>query len=305
MTYELKQKKPIDSIEVIIDKDKTLKYERVCLARKIFNSIFIIILVHTPTSITRSFIRKSSKKAAKVQNNVTTHTAIDVVYQSGIKFSKRFNFINEIINHTWFNLNNAKALRNRLKLVKKLLKQAVNLKVHEGKKEIIIYSLASGSSRAVIDIVKKFENNISFCIRLLDKDEGALKVSKNIIENKKLKSKDIKLIKDKVRNFSKYCNEGQPDIIEMVGLLDYLDEEKCLLILKKIFNNLAPNGILITANIRNNKERKFLDKVLKWIMVYREPDDLSSVLVRSGFKPENISIYYEPLLTHGVAIATK
>ena len=306
MTYELKQKKSIDNVDVIIDNDLALKYEKATFSRQIFNRIFIFILVNTPTSIIRSIIKKSSKKAAKVQGNVTTHTAIDVVYQSGIKFSKRFNFLNEIINHTWFNLNNAKALRNRLKLVKKLLNQTVNLKIKEGKREIIIYSLASGSSRAVIDTVKKFENsNISFCIRLLDKSEDALKVSKDIIENKKIKSNDIKLIKDKVRNFPKYCLDGQPDIIEMVGLLDYLDQKKCLLILKKIYNNLAPDGILITANIRNNKERKFFDKVLSWVMVYREPDDISNILVESGFKPENVTIYYEPLITHGVAIAKK
>ena len=86
---------------------------------------------------------------------------------------------------------------------------------------------------------------------------------------------------------------------------DYLDEEKGLKILTKIYKNLLPGGILITANIRLNNEKKFAEKVLKWEVIYREPKDLIDLLVKAGFNQNKITLYYEPLLVHGVVVAVK
>jgi len=47
-------------------------------------------------------------------------------------------------------LNNTKAVRNRLHLVKRLITNAIEEKIKQGKQEIKLLSLGSGSARAVI-----------------------------------------------------------------------------------------------------------------------------------------------------------
>ncbi len=304
MVKELKQEKTIDNVDIIIDHDSLLQYERISYFRSVFNFCLVGLLGLFPAFFSKFIIKKSGKKATKVYDNVTTHVALDTLYDTGIKFRKKSNIIKEIVENVWFNLNNPRALRNRLKLVKKLLEQSINLKINEGKKNVKILSLASGSARAVIENVKEF-NNVSFAVKLVDKNKNALEVSQEIIQRNGLSINDFTLINDNVRNFPNYYIDDNPDIVEMVGLLDYLDEKKCVMILSKIFNNLSPSGILVTANIRDNNEKNFLEKALKWMMVYREPDDLSRILIKAGFRPENITIIYEPLLIHGVTIAKK
>ena len=91
----------------------------------------------------------------------------------------------------------------------------------------------------------------------------------------------------------------------MVGLLDYFDQEHAVEILKKIYKVLAPNGWLITCNIRPNLERPFLTKGVGWSMIYRTPQELAEIVVKAGFPASSLRIIYEPLKIHGLAIAQK
>jgi len=306
ITKPIKQKKSLDGVDIIVDNDAVLQYEKNGFFRSLFNVCLSHCLQLISVSVGDFLIKKSSKKAVIVQKNVTTHIALDVLYTTGVKF-KNFYFFDEIAEHIWFNLSNPRAVRNRLKLVKKLLKQSINLKLKEEKKIINIVSLASGSARAIIETVKKFDNKtgVTFNVKLLDRNSKALEISKKIVQKNNISNSSFEFIVDKIRNFPNYCKGIDVDIIEMVGFLDYLDEEKGILVLNKIYDNLTIGGVFITANIRDNNERKFVEKVLRWKMVYRNPNDLSSILLKSGFNAENIVILYEPLLIHGVAIAKK
>ena len=91
----------------------------------------------------------------------------------------------------------------------------------------------------------------------------------------------------------------------MVGFMDYLSQSKGILITKKIYNVLPDSGYFITCNIKDNDERKFLTKVLNWDMNYRDPDELSTILVEGGFDPDYCQILYEPYKIHGIAIGKK
>jgi hypothetical protein len=91
----------------------------------------------------------------------------------------------------------------------------------------------------------------------------------------------------------------------MVGVLDYLNREKAIEILREIHKNLSKNGFLITANIRKNREAIFVTKAVKWPMIYKEPKDLIDMLFNAGFKKDKTKIILEPLKTHMVAICQK
>ena len=64
----------------------------------------------------------------------------------------------------------------------------------------------------------------------------------------------------------------------MVGILDYLSDARAHDVFEAIHKVLKPTGLFITANIGNNLEKVFVDKVMRWSMVYRTPKDLFRIL---------------------------
>jgi len=294
-----------NGIKIEIDGDNTMfQYEHLSICRMMFNKFLTSAFLLFPHDFSHHSIKKSNEPAKIVQENVTTHLALDALYSAGTKYRATNGHHKAIAEHVLFNLNSAKAVRNRLKLVKKLLFLAINKRKEHGQKIINITSLASGSARAIIEIISLFPNT-KFNLNLLDRSQAALDISESILKKKHFPKVTYKLIKDNVRNFPLYTNGCKQDIIEMVGLMDYLDEEKGIKIIKKIFSELDKNGFLITANIRNNSEKKFTEKIIKWKMIYREPKDLVVLIKKSGLKPNYTKIIYEPLGIHGVIFAQK
>ena len=112
-------------------------------------------------------------------------------------------------------------------------------------------------------------------------------------------------ITDTANSFPKYFPNNKPNIVEMVGLLDYFDDEKILETFQTIYNNLEEGGVLITANVIDNKERPFLERVVGWNMIYSTPEDFIRIANEAGFRSENIVVYVEPLKIHFVMVAHK
>ena len=198
-----------------------------------------------------------------------------------------------------------------MRLVKKILKENISEQIiHSEGKPIYIFSLGCGSGRAVLETLSTLKSEgVGFDnlnIRFLDKDPEALLICKDISTGCELGACDVSFIEDKVRHFDKYlADEHSLKIVEMVGVMDYLDDAKAVEILKKIYERLDRDGILITANIRNNYEMKFVTKTVKWRMIYREPEDFIRILTEAGFPKEKLKIICEPLKIHMVAICKK
>lgn len=289
--------------EIKIDIDRNPGYEINSVFKRIFNFFFIPILNNLPPSF-KKIIQKSNRAAHHVLENVTTHEALEALYNEG-KAHPHENFIHYLARYFWFNLNNSKAVRNRLKLVSRELKNKVS-ELSVQNREVRILSIASGSARSVIEVLKQVDvprNKIS--VSFLDINNNALQYSKLLVGDLG-KSYNFRWINDSAFNFpSHFAKDNLPNIIEMVGLLDYFDDERVKRIFNLIKDNIADDGYLITANILDNNEKKFVTKVVGWEMIYRKAEELAAFIEKSGFKKENIKVFYEPLRVHSVIVAKK
>lgn len=159
-----------NNVKIIIDNDSE-DYETNSFLKKTINLFLLPILNRLPK---RLFI-KSSKKAEEVHKYATTHKALEVIYS----FDNQFNFENGILDgffhYFWQKTSNAKALRNRLKLVKKELEKAI---LSINKKEIRILNLAAGSNRGVVEVVGIHKDKFDFEIFAVDKSEFAIEDAK-------------------------------------------------------------------------------------------------------------------------------
>ena len=292
-------------MDIIVDSDSNLGYETNGIFRRLFNLVFIPILNILPPQA-KNLVRKSHKSVGNVVDNVTTHVALEVLYKKGHKHHTTTR-VHRLFHWIWFNTNNSKALRNRMRLVKRELKLFFEKFNAEGK-EISMLSIASGSARAVIESIAETRSvpKSKLSLVFLDKNPEALKYSEQLLKEYNLFSKNTYLwVNATAGSFLKGCNKDQFNIIEMVGLLDYFNDEKAVAIFSSIRNILVSGGVFITANINYNSEQRFLTRVVNWNMIYRSGEEFGKLLLKSGFKEEEIQLYYEPLRVHGIAVVTK
>lgn len=288
--------------KVIVDSDDSMKYEYISARHALFNFLLLPILSNLPRSF-QKVIKKSNKQAAEVIDNATTHQALEVLYHGG-KSKPHKNYLQKLFRKVWFSLSNSKAVRNRLRIVKREIDQHIR-KLKQEKKDIKILSIAAGSARAVLETIEMHENEqYSFHLTFLDKSLKAIEYSKTLSQEK-LKHSEVFWVNDTIGNFFKSEMVGKYDIVEMVGLIDYFDDEKTQEVFEKIYSSLNEGGMLITANVNNNLERKFLERIIDWHMIYRKAEELAYILEKSNFEEEKMSIFYEPLKIHSVIVARK
>lgn len=292
-------------MDILIDRDQSLTYETNGHWRKLFNSLFIPVMNVLPARSNR-FIRMSHKSVDEVVSNATTHKALEVLYKKGHK-KHSISWFQRFMHRLWFDMNNSKAVRNRLKLVKREFKRLLILKSQQHR-SISILSIASGSARAVIESIVE-TNGIggSIAAIFLDKNPDALEYSKQLTKEYHIDENancDFKWVNGSAGTFLTSLEGRRFDIVEMVGLLDYFDDEKAVEIFRNIKSVLSDKGSFITANISHNSEEPFMTTAIGWKMIYRSASELGELLIKAGFRDREIRLYYEPLQIHAVAVAT-
>ena len=287
-----------------VDNDLDLDLEINGLVRRFFN-IFIIPILNTLPKNFKHIIKKTNNAAATVINNATNHQALEVLYSKGDLFSIK-KIGSNFFKYIWFNLNNSKAVRNRLKFVKRELKNHLE-KISKFDREISVLSIASGSSRAIIETVRDehYLKDTKLSLVFVDKSEHAINYSKNLSTH--IAHLPIKLnwIQDSVGNYLKSSPKDRFDVIEIVGLLDYFIDDKVVETFRGINELLQDGGIMIASNVNHNSEEKFITKVIDWPMIYRTSEELAELANKAGFDYNKMKVFYEPLKVHGMVIAKK
>ena len=292
--------KEYKGVKIFIDED--MNYEINNFLKRFVNLLLVPVLNHLPKKFQR-FVKKTHKSAEEVIEYATTHKAIEILYKKGATHASR-NRAQKFMQEFWFHTNNAKAVRNRLKLVEKVLRRTIT-SLTALQKRINILSIASGSARAVIETLSSLNiSNKKISVKFLDKSTEAIAYSKELA-NKLPRRYETEWITDTASNFPRYYRHEKPDIIEMVGLMDYFHDPWVIRILASIRENLSDKGTLITANIMPNMEQGFVSNIVGWKMIYRTPEDLADLALAAGFDRDKVRIVCEPLKIHAVLIAKK
>ncbi|MFZ3058028.1 MAG: class I SAM-dependent methyltransferase [Minisyncoccales bacterium] len=238
------------------------------------------------------------KESRKVKEYATTWRAMEIVYNHPYPPKRTLGGL--LDDFYWFGLN-CQGLRNRLKLIKDELSKAVS-KVDKGG-EIRLVSLACGSAESAIEIIAeaKAKNKI-IRAKFVDIDGGAIERAKVFAKHYGVEDQ-IEMYKGSIYDMFDLCREFKPQIVEMIGFLDYISQEEAISVVSKIRDILEPNGFLITCNIHPNIEQHFLKWVINWPMVYRRPEGLGDVAKKAGFT--EYRLIYEPLKVHGLLVAKK
>jgi len=312
------QEKLEKNFTVTVDQDSSLGYETkrwlywLSLPLMWVLTIWVMIkktiwgVVDRELGINTFLFDKLSVPCRGIKEGAKSWRALDIIYnyKPGVESGIRGR-----VSDFWIKIINAQAVRNRLRLVKRELAEAVR-EIAKTESEVRIFSIASGSAQAVFEtMMEVMEEGIKVKAFLLDLDQTAIYYSRAMAKDYGLEEQ-IGFIRSGTGKLEEIAREFRPHIIEMVGFLDYRPEEKATTLIKRIYQILPIGGKFLTANMSPNSEQYFMKWVINWTMIYRWPRALARILVNGGFNEklgggERIRIIYEPLRLHMVAVCSK
>jgi len=244
-----------------------------------------------------------SINSRRVKEGARRWPALDVCYN--FVTGEGPNAIVRAIDSYWLHIRNAQAVRNRLKIAKRELRKAIETLVSSGRDEPIrILSLAAGAAQGVIEVATDLwrQRGINVEILLIDSDLTALQHARKLARDAGIEDR-LSAKVGNVLHFSTMLGGFKPDIVEMLGMIDYLPDTTIVLMTKKIRHLLSIDGYFLTCHIHPNAERYFLKHVEHWGMRYRSRSKLRDLVEKGGFLgPE---LYTEPHRIHTVAVARK
>jgi hypothetical protein len=251
-----------------------------------------------------------------LKRNATTWKAIEYLY-NWLENTQDFKGLKKLMSHVFGQLENIKATRNRLRLVKQRMYIEIDelLKRDDGY-NINIVSLASGSARASIEVVSSFLRRDPylldrFYLYFVDADEAAFPFAADLARDAypgletKIRFTQMK-ISCKPAGIAKlrdFLMRIRPQIVETVGFGDYMKDEKAKTLYGIIHECLADDGLLLTNNVKPNHERRFLETVGTWRMINRSEKKTRSLIAAGGFL--HIETHNEPCNIQPIFVARK
>jgi hypothetical protein len=247
------------------------------------------------------FVDGLGKKCRMVKEGSASWRALEVLYDHEPRETGDFG---DRLDNFWLRSPNAQAVRNRLKIVTNEINREINrLSQTRQGRPIRIASIACGSARAVFQCVREASLNCrSVEFLLLDIDPAAIEHALVMAERYGIRD----CVRTEILNvfmigkLEKVLADYKPDIVEMVGLLDYLKDKRAVRIFTAISRALASDGVLITCNVVPNAEARFLKWVVDWPMIYRTRHELQ-VLLEDHFGM--LQFLLEPWGIHAVVSA--
>ncbi|MBX4204978.1 MAG: methyltransferase domain-containing protein [Candidatus Doudnabacteria bacterium] len=265
---------------------------------RLMRVVTVPILNAIPAKFLQRVIRKTSSYAKKVIEQPGSTHSLEAMYTKEKKAKAADTFWHNIVSQP-------KAIRNRLKIVEMVLEN----EIAERKKKsnaLQIYNIGGGSSRAIIQVVSRelTESNLQIRVTTVDRDKKALELGRKIALDHNIEGL-FTWIEGDARNLENLVDANNADVVEMVGLLDYFDFDGSIQLIKQIRNCLKPGGLFIVANVHPNSESKFVENVGWPKMFYKTAEEMGRILSAAGFKEEEVTLHFEPLMVHLVGVARK
>ena len=206
-----------------------------------------------------------------------TDAAIQVLYEYR---SRPWIQVWRLGDRLWQNSYNCRSVRSRGLFTR----EAVRFLLGELNGLSIVASLGSGSASQMLQgIADNHLGNKEIRLILVDNDFNALKTGRR--NALRLGIEDlIDFRGTTVGKFLRWTEVASVNLVEMVGLADYFNEEKFQPYLKEIYRILGEDGLFLGANISSKEESVYAHNVACWPkMYYRSDEQIRQSLETMGF----------------------
>ncbi len=169
-----------------------------------------------------------------------------------------------------------------------------------------IMNLACGPNRELFDFLADCEYSESIEALCVDIDSEALQYTNQYVNIFPHRA-SIRLMSENVIKWAlgRARHHIEPlDIIYSAGLCDYLDPRLFRALITQCHRHLKPGGTLLLGNFTFYPDSLFLDKLLKWELIYRTEEEMKELFAPTPFG-EKVTIIAEQAQVNLFAVATK
>jgi SAM-dependent methyltransferase len=197
------------------------------------------------------------------------------------------------------------AIRGRRKLLAEELDSISSDRAQQGKRTKIM-NLACGPNRELFDFLAGCEQSELIEALCVDIDSEALRYTNqhvNVFPHRA----SVRLMSENVIKWSlgRVSHHIEPqDIIYSAGLCDYLDVRLFQALIKQCYKHLKPGGTLLLGNFAFYRDSLFLDKLLRWELIYRSAEDLKELFAPTPFG-DKVAVLSEKQDVNLFAVAVK
>ena len=211
--------------------------------------------------------------------------------------------IGEIIDAFCLDRPSSRAIRGRRRLLADQLTRLTAPLARQGN-QISIMNLACGPNRELFDFLSRCEYGSLIKALCVDIDAEALEYTNKNVDTF-FHGADIKLMQENVIKWSlgrvKQRIEKQ-DIIYSAGLCDYLEDRLFKKLITRCYHHLKPGGTLILGNFDFHEDAVFMDRILRWRLIYRNRDQLAALFADTPFGTATILSEEEQINLFALAV---
>lgn len=190
----------------------------------------------------------------------------------------------------------AQAVRNRRRLVPRMLREALGRFPGLGPRGFRFLSLACGPACELEDVFLAPEDVVRLDVSLLDQDPHALELARGTarrIEARLRGTVAVHCHQDSVRTMLRTRDLrrrfGEHHFVYSMGLFDYLTHPVAKAVLAKIYELLVPGGVLVIGNFHvQTATRLHMDYWGDWPLIYRTEESLRALA--AGLEPAALSV---------------
>lgn len=215
-----------------------------------------------------------------------TDAAIRVLYQYQVR---PWRLLWGAGDHLWQNSYNCRSVRSRGKLVQTamehLCKEVLKAHIASGEnRKPVIASLGSGSAEQLLHgVCSNGLGDYGARVDLVDVDQRALQAAHGNACKLGL-DQVVEINEITIGGYFEKTTPASVDIVEMVGLADYFNNDRMNQYFSSINRVLKAGGFFVGANISSREEYAYAHGVACWPhMYYRTEEELLEMLNAAGF----------------------
>lgn len=196
----------------------------------------------------------------------------------------------QIINAFFLKAAVAQAHRNRIDILVDYLSRTAAQARAEGRKARVL-NVACGPAVEVQRFIASDPNAENLDFTLLDFSEPTLAYTRSRIEEANQlggRAVEVSYVQESVHQLLKRATKQDDgldgerfDLVYCAGLFDYLSDKVCARLLEYFVDRTCPGGMVMVTNVHVvNPQKKVMEHLLEWHLIYRDEDSLEAVLPR-------------------------
>lgn len=92
-------------------------------------------------------------------------------------------------------------------------------------------------------------------------------------------------------NALRYRPDRPHGLVWCSGLFDYLSDRASVLLLRRLYDALAPGGVLAVGNFATGQaSRAYMETVGHWLLIHRSEEDIRSLAAAAGVPPQRTEV---------------